>query len=239
MKEQLSKLIQLQKIDSEIARLKARKVSLPGEQERLKAEITAAEERFDERKKELEDLNERHRACEKEMQKGSESLKRSKSRLLEVKKNDEYQATLKEIDTIERKNSAVEDEIINLLEEIDRGNTDLAADREHLETVRKQGEEKLRLLEKDAESIDAELESIVAGERDIRDGLDPDVLRRYDLLRERRNGSAVVPVWNEVCSGCHMNIPPQLYIELRKYEKLHICPNCNRIMYWENKADEH
>jgi predicted nucleic acid-binding Zn-ribbon protein len=46
---------------------------------------------------------------------------------------------------------------------------------------------------------------------------------------------AVVSVWKEVCNGCHMNLPPQLYIELQKSFELHSCPNCNRIIYWYNQ----
>ena len=34
------------------------------------------------------------------------------------------------------------------------------------------------------------------------------------------NGSAVVSVENEVCMGCFMNIPPQLYIEVQSLFKL-------------------
>ena len=69
----------------------------------------------------------------------------------------------------------------------------------------------------------------------IRGQINDDLLKKYDILREKRNGQAVVPAWKEVCNGCHMNIPPQMYNELQKPEILMLCPNCNRIIYWENK----
>jgi predicted nucleic acid-binding Zn-ribbon protein len=45
----------------------------------------------------------------------------------------------------------------------------------------------------------------------------------------------VVAVWKEVCDGCHMSIPPQLYNELQKSNELITCPSCSRIIYWENR----
>ena len=34
-----------------------------------------------------------------------------------------------------------------------------------------------------------------------------------------------------------MNIPPQLYNELQRSEQILCCPNCNRILYWEEGAN--
>jgi len=30
-----------------------------------------------------------------------------------------------------------------------------------------------------------------------------------------------------------MNIPPQMYNELQRYDSLKLCPFCNRILYWD------
>jgi predicted nucleic acid-binding Zn-ribbon protein len=30
-----------------------------------------------------------------------------------------------------------------------------------------------------------------------------------------------------------MNIPPQLFVEIKKNEKIIQCPQCNRILYWK------
>jgi len=61
------------------------------------------------------------------------------------------------------------------------------------------------------------------------------LLEKYERIRNRNGGIGVVSVWKAVCNGCHMNIPPQLYNELQKSSELMICPNCNRIIYYQNK----
>ena len=63
-------------------------------------------------------------------------------------------------------------------------------------------------------------------------GIDPDVYNTYmTLLRDSGDGVAVTTARNELCSGCDMNIPPQLYVEIRKNEEILQCPQCRRILY--------
>jgi predicted nucleic acid-binding Zn-ribbon protein len=69
---------------------------------------------------------------------------------------------------------------------------------------------------------------------EVRGKIPADLLKKYDVIKEKRTGQAVVSVWKEICAGCHMNIPPQMYNELQRYEKVVTCPNCNRIIYWED-----
>jgi predicted nucleic acid-binding Zn-ribbon protein len=66
--------------------------------------------------------------------------------------------------------------------------------------------------------------------------LAPEHVERYNTLKKKRNGIAIVLVKNEGCQGCYVNIPPQMYNEVQKYKEIILCPNCNRILYWENKG---
>jgi len=106
-------------MDAEAGKLKKQKNDLPL---RLK-QLDEANERynleFEENKKRYDDVLAQHKELESRLKKGSDSLSKAKDRLGEVKTNKEYQAILKEIESIETKNSEVETEIICLLEEID------------------------------------------------------------------------------------------------------------------------
>ncbi len=42
------------------------------------------------------------------------------------------------------------------------------------------------------------------------------LMKRYEFIRQRRNGTAISPVHEGVCLGCHMNILPQQFIDLQK-----------------------
>ena len=70
---------------------------------------------------------------------------------------------------------------------------------------------------------------------EIKKEIPAELLRKYEQIKGAGRGIAVVAVWKEICDGCHMAIPPQMYNELQKEKALITCPNCNRIIYWENR----
>lgn len=237
MKEQILSLIKLQDIDSELKRLAVRKDELPAEKEMLEEERVRFEQGIEEDRKRLEALNQAHSDKEKELRGNIESAKKTKGRLLEVKTNKEYEAMLKEIESLKKRSSSIEDEIITLLEDTEKAGTTLKDREEERAGYIKKNERDIAKINEEIDSIDVLLEKILAEDAKCREVIRPDLLRKYDLIKEKRNGHAVVPAWKEVCEGCHMNIPPQLYIELQKYEKVLLCPNCNRIIYWEDRGN--
>jgi len=62
--------------------------------------------------------------------------------------------------------------------------------------------------------------------------------REYMKKLESGQGLAVVEVKDSVCMGCNMNIPPQLYVEVRKGEEIFTCPQCRRFLFFRyDQAD--
>lgn len=234
MKDQILLLIKLQKSDSEIKKIKIKEKELPNEIIRLDEEFQNLEKRVEEEGGRLEELNRLHREKEESLKRGIESLKKTKDRLLEVKTNKEYHAMLKEIEITEKKNSEIEDKIIYVLEEIDDVRRGLKTKEEELSVYRLKYEEERKKIGEEMNSIDSE--RLVCQEKisDLSENINVDILRRYEIIKERRDGLAVVSVWNGACNGCHMNIPPQMYNELQKSADLMLCPNCNRIIYWND-----
>ena len=86
-----------------------------------------------------------------------------------------------------------------------------------------------------------DLRGKIAGEKNGRDTsagrVDPNVLKKYSAIRMRR-GLAVVPVVKGTCQGCHMKIPPQLFIMLQRGTAIETCPTCARIIYWDEIMKE-
>jgi len=238
LKEQILFLVELQNIDLEIEQFMLKKIDLPKEIIRLDEDLETVEGDLEESGQRLAKLKTDHKAKEAALKNGIENSKKAKSRLLEVKTNKEYEATLKEIDTINEKSSKIEDEIIHILEEIDKVNEYLRAKESETASQRSGCENGKRRLEKELDSIGFALDDVLKERDKIRGGIKTKFLKRFDMIKERKNGRAVVPVRGEVCYGCHMNIPPQMYNELQKSERLMLCPHCERIIYWEGGNDD-
>ena len=236
MTEQLALLIELQKTESAAGRIQARKRDLPLRMEELEKEFSTLCADVETQREQLEALRKRRREKDTQLQTGQESLKRTRERLFDVKTNKEYQSILKEIETLEAKNSRMEDEIISLLDELDRLETAVKAKEDELNVSRLRFEEQKAKLAQELDSLAEELAVCLRKSDEIKGKIPADLLRKYEQIKGVGRGLAVVSVWKEVCDGCHMSIPPQLYNELQKSTTtLNTCPNCNRILYWENR----
>jgi hypothetical protein len=231
----LALLIELQKTETAAGRIAARRKELPAHIGALDAAFETVCKTVDAEQGRLDALKQAKKEKDGLLQRGQETLKRTRERLLEVKTNKEYQAILKEIEAIETKNSHTEDEIIALLDEVDRVDGEVKAKRGELDVRRRSYEEEKAQLEAELNSLAQELEACRRRGDDVKGKINADMLRRYQQIRSAGRAVAVAAVWKEVCDGCHMSIPPQLYNELQKADRLMTCPHCNRIIYWENR----
>ena len=68
--------------------------------------------------------------------------------------------------------------------------------------------------------------------------MDAKILARYSKLKTARKGFAVAQVRNGTCSGCRLQIPPQLVAEVKRGDELLNCSYCYRILYWEAPSDK-
>ncbi len=80
----------------------------------------------------------------------------------------------------------------------------------------------------------ADLEPEIERLRALREGqsaaTDRVWLNLYDILRERRDGSAVATVERSMCQGCRITLPRNIIQRARNPEELVQCVSCERIL---------
>jgi len=237
VKEQLKLLIALQEVDSSIAKDEAIIRVIPKKISSVEKPFKDAQIFFDKQKSRYEAMDKKRKDRERSLDDVNEKIKKLKARRSEIKNNKEYQAHLKEIASAEEERSAVEDEILVLMESLDVTSKELkmeeakvTAEGTKVETFRKK-------LAEDVVAAEKELEEQKRRRVEIVKYLDRDIYEQYFAILGSRGGLAVVGARDEVCLGCNMNIPPQLFVELKKNEKIMHCPQCGRILYWKGEGD--
>ena len=233
MNDKLSLLIRLQECDSMLAGLSAKKNSLPEKLQQIDEEFQRFKENISQSAMRYEKLKTQREENELKVKKISEAMARSKEKLLDVKTNKEYQAMLKEIETAETSLGGLESQIIILLEEMDELSVQVKQDQETLKQAEKNYLDDKKIIEEKLSSFDAESDEWNRKRSALQKNIPEDLLALYEKIRKRNQGVGVIPVWKAVCSGCHMNIPPQLYNELQRSSDLLSCPSCHRIMYFQ------
>ena len=237
MKEKIALLINLQECDSQLVKLSSKKVKLPEKICKMEEEFRLYKEGVEQNKRKYEELKTQRAEGEANVKKLSDGMVKTRERLLEVKNNKEYQAMLKEIETSEKTKSDLESRIIAFMEEMDKLIVLVKKDEEILKQAESNHEKEKKIIEDDLNAIDADTVTWTEKRAVLEKSVPVDLLAQYERIRKRNNGIGVIPVWKAVCSGCHMNIPPQLYNELQRSNDLLSCPNCNRIMYFQNQGE--
>jgi predicted nucleic acid-binding Zn-ribbon protein len=86
-------------------------------------------------------------------------------------------------------------------------------------------------LEKEARGYEEEISELNRKRKELGSRVESTLLRQYEFLRDRLKGMAVAEVREATCLGCHMLLPPQLYNELHRQDRIITCPSCLRILY--------
>lgn len=236
MKAELEKLINLQKTDTNIRRLKRsletaeqRRAGLEHEFEQHAFSIREIQNRRDA-------LNAERANLEKQIAENKTYLERADRNLKHAQNQKEYETAMRETDALQKQIAALETqtlEKITAAEEVEKELTDRAEEINTLDAKRDTA-----LAEFDA-TIEADRKEL-AGELEKRNEVFvtlPDRLAAvYDRLAQRgRDGIAVAEVVNGSCSACFMSLRPQMLLEVKRGDQIITCESCTRILYMPSK----
>lgn len=229
-------LEKIQRIDQETAAI------LDEEKYYLKEIDVAAEElkRLEDEKAkllpEIEAITGLVREVEVKYREAQDRMARNEKRNSEIKNDKELKALTKETNEAKKAAKNLEDELKNLNSKLDAVKGAVASKDNEIDGRRS-----------DTSRLTMEMEEKRPGWRDLimeknneRDalkaGVRPDVYKKYETIRTRKGGRALVSVKKETCQGCFIHIPPQAYIELKKGgDEIITCPHCYRILYVEEQ----
>jgi len=233
MKLQLQTLIELQKIDSEIAELEQGKAAIPRQIESGRAGIEEKQIRLKEAEDNLLALQKKRKDLEMDVATENDHIAKTKTKLPAVKTNKEYSAILSEVDAVKEKILVLEDQELELMEILEKKEGEIPPLKAHC----KEEEEKFNVykLKKEAESerTEKELEVFRPRRSQAANNLDVKLLEHYTKVFNAREGVVVVPIHENICQGCLHHILPQQVIDVKSGETIIYCEQCSRILYWE------
>ena len=238
MKKNVKVLLDLQEIMSRSRMVEREKQKVPLEVADLKSLFEEREAKFLATRQEFEQLQKEKREKEREIEEEREKVERAKAKLMSIKTNKEYYAMLKEIEATKRSNASREDELLSILSRYEEVEKRLAEFSGEVEEVGARYRERMVDIEARMAKFDRDISQLQAKRKEIATGLDAGLARRFEMIFDRRDGIAIVPARNQSCTGCHMNLSPQLFNLLQRDDRIYSCPNCNRIIYFEGDAAE-
>jgi predicted nucleic acid-binding Zn-ribbon protein len=236
LNEQLERLIKLQQIDLKLGAVNHIIEEFPSRMAAAELPLKESQVLLSSGKQKLESFEKKRREKERELEDIDDKIKKLKSRTVEIKTNKEYQALLKEVESFEKQRSEREDEILVVMEESDTASKQIKTEEAKFKTKKDKVEAFKKKLEDEKSEVEKELLTVKKERAGIAQTVDKEIYEMYMSLMEACNGLAITEAREEICQGCNMNIPPQLFVEIKKNEEIISCPQCRRILYFKNNA---
>ena len=231
LREQTENLVKLQSIQSGKKRINAMLSEVDKKFSDLDRELVASRAIVDKKEGGLENQRKKYREIESELNMNAPRIDKSKEKLRAVKNNKEYQSLLKEIEDLKKQSSSMEDNMLECLEQTEKLEAAIKESETEFQSIKEHIQHEKEDVGKAAEKGKLELETLNAEWEQVSAAVAPEILKTFEKTRQLVGGVTIAPVINAVCQGCHMNIPPQLYNDIQRFDSLKYCPSCQRIIY--------
>jgi predicted nucleic acid-binding Zn-ribbon protein len=181
---------------------------------------------------ETQSLQARHNTVNLELQSIRTKIKNSENRLYSGKVTNpkELSDLQGEIESLGRRASIVEDEVLELLILLEDAETEKAAAAEALATAEARWVTEAVELESEKNELALRLNKLLASREAQARIIDAASLEEYDQLMKKKRGMAIARVRGVMCLGCRVNISANK-LKLAQEGVKEYCGGCGRIIF--------
>lgn len=229
--EKLDALYALQKIDSQIDKIRTVRGELPLEVQDLEDEIEGLETRIKKMQDEAKELETEVTDRKNAIKDSETAIAKFKEQQNNVRNNREFESLAKEIEFQDLEMKLHDKRIKEAKAKIASKKEVLDEAKERLEMRKGDLKEKKGELDEIVAETQKEEETLLESSNKAKAAIDDRLIAAYDRLRTNaKNGLAVVGVDRDSCGGCFNKIPPQRQLDIQTKRKVIVCEHCGRIL---------
>lgn len=232
MFDTIEKLLILQDRDQKIRRVKGQLAHIEPERQSLKSKAVAAQTDLEGAKLRVKQIESSRKELELEIEAKKQMISRYANQQFQTRKNEEYRALAHEIDTCKADIFKIEDREIELMEQAEAAQKEVAHCTQSANDARKLEDDHVAQLNAREQNLQKELAELETNREALASAVDETARGRYERLVRSKGENVVVGVQHGVCGGCHMKLPPQLLVTCQGDKELVSCSNCGRILYY-------
>jgi predicted nucleic acid-binding Zn-ribbon protein len=229
----IKNLIELQDIDTQLMELEDILGDLPKKVDELILEEKQTIKSIEDDKQRIKEIQLDLNKIELRVKEDNQKIDHLKDQLFKVTTNKQYDAIMVEIDHLKEQLDKDETVDIELMEEKDVLKEQIKNREMNVESVSKDLSERHESLEKMLRESAEQKDRLESERNELVKAIEPQILKRYNVVRNARRGTAVVPVLGASCSGCGAVVPPQKIAEIRSDKVPYTCDECSRFLFIE------
>lgn len=224
-------LQELQRLDEEIDRVRARIAEFQPLLDEVEEPATELESEIESTEGRLQEVTLEEERLELAVEEKRNRLDKLEDRLNEVRNVREEAAVQAELDMVRRAVESDEQEALSLLDQIRKLELRLDEQRKALEEAREEVEPRRRELLEEREVAQGRLSELKEKRASVTNRIDESEREVYERIRSGGRDVAVAPLTADgACSNCYGMIPPQRQNELRHGADMIRCEACGVIL---------
>jgi hypothetical protein len=232
MLETIEKLLILQDRDRKIRRVQGELAHIEPQRQMFKSKGADVQARLEAAKLRVKQAESDRKRLELDVEAKKQLIERYANQQLQTRKNEEYRALAHEIETCKAEITKIEDQEIELMEQGEQAQSDVARLNREADDTRKLIEDQVSKLGEREVNLRKELAELESNRTELAEAVDPGVRSRYERLTKSKGENVVVGVQHGVCGGCHMKLPAQILVACQQEQEIVSCTNCGRILYY-------
>jgi uncharacterized protein len=237
MLEPIEKLLILQERDRKIAQIEEELSHVPMERQRLQSKLAAATSNLDAARLKVKQLETERKKLELDVDSKKGLIEKYSLQQFQTRKNEEYRALSHEIDTCRADISKLEDGELELMEQIDTVQKEVAQSSKIAAETKRDIDSLLSGLLQREQALTKELSELRTDREQLAGAVDDSLRQRYQRLFQHKGNNVVVGIDHGVCNGCHMQLSRQIVVSCQAEQEIFSCPNCGRILYYTSDMD--
>lgn len=237
MLDAIEKLLILQDRDWRIRRLRAELAHIEPQRQEFRARAAGAQTALENAKMRVRQLESNRKDLELEVEGKKKQIERYANQQLQTRKNEEYRALAHEIELCKEDIRRIEDRELEIMEQAEAAQKEVARATEAALAARKLMEEQLAQLDAREVNLRKELSELERNREELAAAVEEGARTRYERLVRSKGENVVVGVQHGVCGGCHMRLPAQIMVMCQAQQELVTCTNCGRILYYTRDMD--
>jgi hypothetical protein len=237
MLEVIEKLLILQDRDRKILQMREELARISPECLELQARSATAQAKLENARLRVKHLESDRKTLELEVETKKQLIDKYSVQQYQTRKNEEYRALTHEIDTCKEAIVKLEDQQLDLMDQGEQAQREVAALTQTGTQVKRTVDGRLSDLAAREAHLRQELNTLEANRNELAAAVEEGTLTRYERLLKQRGGSVVVGIERGVCGGCHMQFGRHLVVACIADQEIVSCPNCGRILYYTRDMD--
>jgi len=232
MADQLSLLLDLQKIDTERSQYLKNLQSLPQERSKVRAYLQQADQALNNCKHALVEVENQIGSCEHAVEVRRTSIMRLRTQQGNTRKQDEYEHYAAEVVRYQQEVDELETKALQLFEQRDDLQSKLEKYTSAHAAARQKAEKYTQELQGRQAHWQQQLDTLGERREVFAAQLTGELRARYTSLLKSKGTPCVVKLSSAgVCGGCNMKLTKKLLSDLQANHEISHCDNCGRLLY--------